>query len=113
MHELSLAENIRDLIVERAATEGFRKVEAVWLEVGALSCVEPDAMTFSFAAVMADTPAQDARLEIISVPGEGQCRQCRHRWQVRELYDCCPECGNFGMDVVQGKDVRVKSLAVI
>ncbi|OZG72923.1 hydrogenase maturation nickel metallochaperone HypA [Hahella sp. CCB-MM4] len=113
MHELSLAEDMRDLILEKAEKDGFRKVEKVWLEVGELACVEASAMEFCFSAVMAGTPAQGAKLEIISIPGEGECHQCHHRWRVQELYDCCPECGSFGARIIQGREVRVKSISVI
>jgi len=113
MHELSLAEDMRDLILERASQERFGAVEKVWLEIGELSCVEADAMAFCFDSVMAGTLVEGAQLEIISVPGEGECPRCGHRCQVQALYDACPECGSFGLGIVQGRDVRVKSLSVI
>ncbi len=113
MHELSLAEGMRDLIIERADAEGFRMVEKVWLEIGELSCVEADAMVFCFDAVMAGTPAEGAQLEIISVPAAGTCSRCGHCCRVQALYDACPECGSFGLDIQQGRDVRVKSLSVV
>ena len=53
MHEISLCENIRDLIEDQARADGFTRVNKVWLEVGPLSCVEPEALRFGFRAVMA------------------------------------------------------------
>ena len=60
MHELSLCENIIDIIKTNAATQAFKKVNVVCLEVGTLSCVEPEALRFSFDAVSKNTLAQHA-----------------------------------------------------
>ena len=47
MHEMSLAEGVLAIIEEQAAKSGFARVKAVWLEIGALSGVETEAMRFS------------------------------------------------------------------
>ena len=112
MHEVSLAESMLELIQERAETEGFSKVITVWLEVGMLSCVEADAMSFCFESVVANSIASDANLEIISVAGLGKCNECHKCSPIKHLFDPCCHCGSFGLDIVQGKAVKIKSLAV-
>lgn len=112
MHELSLAEDMLTMIQQRAETQQFKTVSKVWLEVGSLSHVEADAMSFCFDAVMAGTLAAGAQLEIIHIQAKGQCRQCLYTSVVEHLYDPCPQCGEFGVDIVQGDQVRIKSLAV-
>lgn len=112
MHELSLAEDMLTMIQQRAETEQFQTVTKVWLEIGSLSHVEPDAMVFCFDAVMAGTLVEGAQLEIIHTQAQGQCRQCQQTSVVEHLYDPCPQCGEFGVDIVQGDQVRIKSLAV-
>lgn len=113
MHELSLVEDMRELILARAAAEGFSKVEKVWLEVGELSCVEAEAMAFCFASVMAGTPVEGAVLEIVPIPGKGHCQECDQISAISQLFDACPVCGSFGLQLLQGREVRVRSLAVI
>jgi hydrogenase nickel incorporation protein HypA/HybF len=112
MHELSLAENMLDMIQQRAETEQFKQVDKVWLEIGSLSHVEADAMAFCFDAVMAGTLAEGAKLEIIHTQAQGKCRQCQQTNTVEHLYDPCPQCGQFGVDILQGDQVRIKSLSV-
>ena len=44
MHEMSLAEGVVQIIEDAAREQGFSKVKTVFLEIGWLSSVEPDAM---------------------------------------------------------------------
>lgn len=112
MHELSLVEDMRDLILEKASTDGFHKVDTVWLEVGELSCVDAQAMDFCFSSVMAGTVAEGAKLELVSIPGLGRCAHCGQTSQIKQLFDVCPTCGHYDLQIVQGREIRLRSLAV-
>ena len=112
MHEISLCEGIRGVIEENARRHAFQRVKRVWLEIGALSCATPEAMRFAFAAVMRGSPAEQARLEIIEVPGRAWCEQCGRNVSISEYYDPCPGCGGFALRVTAGEELRVKRLEV-
>ena len=112
MHEMSLCEGILQVLQESAVSEGFSSVKTVWLEIGQLSGVELDAMRFSFDAVMRDSLAQGARLEIIEVPGEAWCLKCAKTVQVRQRFDQCPDCESYQLQVVAGDQMRIKELEV-
>lgn len=112
MHEMSLAESVLQIIEEAATTQKFSRVKTVWLEIGQLSCVEKDAMRFCFDAVMRDSIAQDAKLEIIEIAGEGWCESCACSVQISALYEACPKCGNYALKVSSGDAMRVKELEV-
>lgn len=111
MHELALMEEVRTLITEHATTHGFRKVQAVVLEIGKLSGVEAEAMRFCFEPVMAGSIAEGARLEILETPGQGNC-VCGWQGPVAARFEPCPACGSFGLAITQGAEMRVKSLDV-
>lgn len=113
MHELSLAESVIQIIEEAAVAQQFTKVRAVWIEVGSLAGVEPDAMRFCFDAVTRDTLAEGARLDIIEVPGVGTCPDCGSLHPVANLLDACPECGGVAVQVEGGTGLRVKELDVV
>ncbi|BCX89649.1 hydrogenase nickel incorporation protein HypA/HybF [Methylomarinovum tepidoasis] len=110
MHELSLAESLREIIETEAGRQGFSRVERVILQVGALSCVEPEAMRFCFDAVMAGSVAEGGVLEIVEVPGRGRCGGCGEA-EMGALYDPCPGCGR-PLEVVQGREIRLLELSV-
>ncbi|MES9994070.1 MAG: hydrogenase maturation nickel metallochaperone HypA [Candidatus Thiodiazotropha sp.] len=112
MHEMSLCEGVLRLLEEHAVSQGFQRVKRVWLEIGALSGVEPEAMRFSFDAVMKESLADGAQLEIIDLPGEAWCMQCSKPVQLAARYQACPECGSYQLQVTGGDEMRVKELEV-
>ena len=112
MHEISLAEDVLQLIEDAARRDRFNKVSTVWLEIGQLSGVEPEAMAFCFDAVTRDTLADGARLEIITLPGQGWCKTCDRTVPMTEVFGACPQCGSYPLRVTAGTDMRVKELEV-
>lgn len=112
MHEMSLAESVREIIEDSARQEGFRRVKRVTLEIGRLSSVEPEAMRFCFDVVMQGSVACDAELEIIEVGGLGQCTGCKKTASLETLYETCPFCGALAMQVIAGDAMKVKTLEV-
>jgi hydrogenase nickel incorporation protein HypA/HybF len=112
MHEMSLCEGILGVLEQHAVAQNFRRVKTVFLEIGALAGVEVDAMRFSFEVVTRDTLADQARLEISHVPGSAWCLGCGHQVEVLQLYDECPLCGSFQLQVSDGQQMRIKELEV-
>ncbi|MDD2919346.1 hydrogenase maturation nickel metallochaperone HypA [Rhodoferax sp.] len=112
MHEMSLAEGVLQLVEDAARKDQFNKVTAVWLEIGLLSGVEPQAMAFCFDAVTRGSVADGARLEIITTPGRGWCMVCARTVPMTEVFGECPSCGGFQLQVTGGTEMRVKELEV-
>lgn len=112
MHEISLCEGVLQVLEDHAHSQGFRLVKRVWLELGALSGVDPEAMRFGFDAVMKGSLAEGAVLEIIILPGEAWCMPCGRSVLVKARYDTCPECGSYQLQVTGGDEMRVKELEV-
>jgi hydrogenase nickel incorporation protein HypA/HybF len=112
MHEMSLAEGIVQLVEDTVRADGCTKVKAVWLEIGQLAAVEKEALRFCFDAVTRDTVAEGARLEIVDMPGQGRCVQCAANVSVTALYEACPVCGGYQVQVTGGNEMRVKELEV-
>ncbi len=112
MHEMSLCENILQIIEDNAMSQGFNKVKVVWLEIGSLSGVEVDAMRFGFDVVTRSSLADHARLEIIEVPGEAWCMPCSKTVPVKQRFDACPNCGSYQLQVTSGEEMRIKELEV-
>ncbi|MFA7290841.1 MAG: hydrogenase maturation nickel metallochaperone HypA [Rhodocyclaceae bacterium] len=112
MHEMSLAEGVIQIIEDAARTQGFAKVKTVFLEIGWLSSVEPDSMAFCFDAVSRGTIAEGAKLEVIDVPGAGQCLSCGKTVEISAVFDPCPECGGYPVHPTAGTEMRVRELEV-
>lgn len=112
MHELSLAQNVLEIIEESARVQDFRRVRTVVLEIGQLSAVEPDAMRFCFDSVTRGTLAEGAELQIIATPGAGRCLACGAIVAMPEPYGLCPACGSPRLQITAGNLMRVKDLTV-
>ncbi len=112
MHEMSLCESVLQILEDHAQSQGFERVKTVWLEVGGLSGVEPQALRFCFDVVMRDSLADQARLELIELPGEAWCMQCAKTVQVGQRFDQCPDCASYQLQVTGGHEMRIKELEV-
>jgi hydrogenase nickel incorporation protein HypA/HybF len=112
MHEMSLVEGIVQLVEDAARADGCTRVKAVWVEIGQLAAVEKEALRFCFDAVTRDGIADGARLEIIETPGQGWCMKCAGTVEVAALYDPCPVCGSYQIQVTGGNEMRVKEFEV-
>ena len=112
MHEMALAESVLQIIEDHAGREGFARVKTVWLEIGALSGVEPEALRFCFDAVTRGSVAEGAALEIVASPGRGWCLDCAAQMPMAQLYEACPRCGGYRLQPTGGTEMRVKELEV-
>jgi hydrogenase nickel incorporation protein HypA/HybF len=112
MHEMSLCENIREVLEQQALQQNFHTVKTVWLEIGKLSSVEPSALHFGFEVVMKGSLAENAKLEIIEVDGQAWCFHCQKNVKIEQRYDSCPSCGAYQLQVNDGDQMRIKELEV-
>ena len=112
MHEMSLAEGVLQIIEESARSQGFARVSRVFLEIGELSSVEPEALAFCFDAVTRGSIAEGAHLEMIKLPGSAWCMPCAATVEVSEAYAACPRCGGYQLQISGGTEMRVKELEV-
>jgi len=112
MHELSLCEGVLQVLEENARKQGYQRVKTVWLEIGALSGVEVEAMRFGFDVVTKGTLAEGARLEVLELPGEAWCMQCSITVAAKQRFDACPECGSYQLQVTAGEEMKIRELEV-
>lgn len=112
MHEMSLAEGVLQIMEDQARVQNFTRVKAVWLDIGELSHVDPQAIAFCFDAVTRGSLAEGAKLEILRTPGRAWCHDCTATVDVKALTDPCPACGGHKLQVTGGDDMRVRELEV-
>ncbi len=113
MHELSLAEGIRAVIMDLAGVQGFARVTVVRLEIGRFAGVEKQALAFAFDEVMRGGPAEGARLEMIDLPGQALCYDCMTIVELTDRLDDCPQCGGTTLMPSGGDAMRIKNMEVV
>lgn len=101
-------ESIVSAVEERTAPE---LVSCVRLQIGQLSGVAVHALRFCFDVCARGTRLEGASLEIDEVDGRGRCRQCGAALGMATFLDLCP-CGSADIEVLAGKELRVKEVEV-
>jgi hydrogenase nickel incorporation protein HypA/HybF len=112
MSEVELMQNILDAAVERAKTEGAQHIRLVQVRVGAASGVVPESLKLAFDAVKKGTIAEDAHLQVESVPVVCYCTNCNIEFKPADTLYECPECHQPNCEVRQGKEMELAFLEV-
>ncbi|MBD3362303.1 hydrogenase maturation nickel metallochaperone HypA [Candidatus Dojkabacteria bacterium] len=111
MHELSLAENIVAIAENYADKHEISFISEVEIEVGMLAGVEIEALEFALNSAVVNTNLESANLKIIYISGLGKCLSCGLTFNMDTLQSRCPDCNDFNPKVLQGKELRVKSIS--
>lgn len=106
MHELSLVENLFAQCRQHA--QG-RHLERVCLQVGALTCVDPDALMFCFDACKEAAELPAAELVITVESALAVCAACERHFVADSLPIIC-QCGSSQCEVSGGQDVMLQAL---
>jgi len=112
MHELSIAMSIVEIATDHAQKDGAERVTEIDIEVGSLSGVVVEALDFAMEVAIKDTICRDAKWNIILIEAKAFCAGKKKEYDVSDLYSPCPFCGEYGHELKQGKEMRVKSLLV-
>lgn len=112
MHELSIAMSIVDIASDYAARDRAKCVSEIEIEVGSLAGVVIDALDFAMEAAVKSTICEGAKWKFIEIIARGLCPEKNKSYEISDLYSPCPYCGKYGHELVQGKELRVKSLLV-
>lgn len=102
---------MESLVAAVSERVGRARVVSVKLEVGALTCVVPGALSFCFEACARGTALEGAALEIDPVPGRGRCRDCGAEVAV-ELWSPLCDCGSAAVEVTAGQELRIREVEV-
>jgi hydrogenase nickel incorporation protein HypA/HybF len=109
VHEMALVASVVDLVVERTAG---RQVTRVRLQVGELTGVLPDAMSFCFDVAVTGTPLDGAELDVDLVAGRVACHGCGAESACPDRLLLCP-CGSADVEVIAGEELTVVSVDLV
>jgi hydrogenase nickel incorporation protein HypA/HybF len=110
MHEMSYCEGVVEAVERRAAG---RPVARVGVRIGAVHRVVADAFAQSFQIAAAGGPAEGATTELVVVPVDGHCMDCRTDFQSADPSPACPACGSLDVAAVGGDEVILEWLQYV
>ena len=112
MHELTVAENIINIVSTEAVKAGSNNVSEVCLEIGLLAGIEYAALDFALEVLAPGTMLESATITIEKPVGTGKCNNCGSEFHFELFMGSCPECKSTDLAVIQGNELRVKSITI-
>ncbi len=112
MHELSLALSVIDFLEGLSREQGFKKIEAIHIEIGGMTHVDPVQFRFSLKLVSKGTIAEGSRVYIRKKEPVLKCNSCGKevRLDVKDIGTFtlrCPSCGGE-LKIEKGRELLLK-----
>ncbi len=112
MHEMSIAQNIIEIIHQHVPENEWARVGAVRLKIGAVAGIVSESLSFSFQAITADTALRNSHLEIEHVPFEIRCNTCK-KTSSNEIGFCvCDWCGSVDTKTLSGTELHLNEIEI-
>lgn len=111
MHELSLCQNLVEILEQQAQQHGAKRVTGVWLELGAFACIEESALRFGFEITCRGTVAEGCQLHLSQRPSLSWCWNCNESVEVSGD-EVCPHCHSPGLQRENDSGMQIKSIEV-
>ncbi len=113
MHEMSIAVNILDIAAAEARNAGAKTVNTIEIDVGELAGIEVESLLFCFETARRSVPeTAHASLNIQRIAGLAHCDQCARDVPADFFVATCPHCGQSGLELVTGRELKVRSINV-
>lgn len=115
MHEMGIMKEVLTVALDFAERNSAQKVLTISLEVGALSDIVPRFAQMFFTMLAKDTMAEEAKIEIDTIPARVRCRQCGEAMELEigDLIQICPHCAGKELGLISGREFRVRSMEII
>jgi hydrogenase nickel incorporation protein HypA/HybF len=110
MHEIRIAKDLSAIVLETALSKNLSKVTKVNISFGQLVQIVPDIFEFAFRETVRNSVAQDAEVEIEIIPVRMKCTNCGNDFQIKENRFACNICSSTDLEIVQGKELFIKSI---
>lgn len=110
MHEISIAEDLAKIVMDAASKAGLSEVSSINISFGQLIQIVPEIFKFAFREIVNGTIAGHAEVNIEIVPVKLKCRKCEIEFDTGENYFVCQNCNSFDVEIINGKELFVKSI---
>lgn len=112
MHEMSIAQNIIEIVTDTVKEHPNARVEKVVVDVGVLTAVVPESLEFCYTAIIAGTPLENSRIEIHTIPVRVKCHQCQEESSLDSFIFECPNCGSSKLTELSGRELNIRHIEV-
>ena len=110
MDGLHVTREMLKQLIEKAQSEGARRIVRIVLEVGELNGLDTKELRAHFRRLSKDTLAEGATLSITEIPLKVRCLSCSEEYPAGGYKMVCPSCGGIASELVSGNELRVKEM---
>ena len=107
MHEESLIRSLLRQVEELAQQHQAIGVEAIEVEIGPLSGVEPLLLQDAFERLAVEFPWPLAELSVQQTGLDVFCNDCQRESQLEDFRFVCSQCGSTSLHIVRGDAFRL------
>ncbi len=112
MHEFSVVQSLLDLIEENIKLYNGKRASKVIVKVGKMSGIEPHLLELAFNTFKEGTVADKCEFIMEIQDIICKCQSCNNTFKVENFEFVCPYCSSIDIDVIDGKDMILKSLEI-
>ncbi|NMC45616.1 MAG: hydrogenase maturation nickel metallochaperone HypA [Chloroflexi bacterium] len=112
MHELSVTEEILNTAQKIAEEEHAIKVTDIYLEIGRLSGIVDESVSFYWNELRKSTICENATLHFSIVPTRIRCRDCKTEYELDHDLIPCPSCSSLNIQIISGEEFTLKSIEI-
>jgi hydrogenase nickel incorporation protein HypA/HybF len=113
MHEMSLVQNIIDIVEQEMDRHSVEKLKAIHLAVGRMSAVVPEQLKLCFEILTSQTRLAGTALTIRMVPLTYQCGNCHQEFTSEGITGNCPSCNSENLELIFGRELKIEFIEVM
>ena len=112
MHELSVTENILEIVLRHAKSADANRVSDIYLVIGDLSSIIDDSVQFYWDMVSKDTIAEDSKLHFKRIQTALECKDCEQDYAPNGKDLACPDCGSVNLKILSGNEFYLEAINI-
>ena len=109
---MSAVQNIINIVATESEKNGGGRVVKVNLEIGHLSGIEYSSFEFALKHLAPGSIIESAEISIEKPEGVARCNNCGNEFSLEEFIGCCNQCSSFDLEIIKGRELKVKSITI-
>lgn len=122
MHEFSISSEIVRTVLDTAEKNNGKRVLSIQLEIGELTLLNVEQVTFWIHELFKDSVAEGAKVKVKTIRARIKCESCAYKGGMshggQDLFRhvisySCPKCGSFQIKIEKGRECILRRIQAV